>query len=65
MTDKTFKVGDRVKHKQLERMGEITYIYTQPIEGVLDEMVDICRVQFDDFPGTIDAREYELEWADK
>jgi hypothetical protein len=61
MADKTFKIGDRVRHIKLGRVGQVTYIYTAKLLDEPGIRKLVYRIKFDNSPSTVDVLESELE----
>ena len=60
MDSYTFKVGDRVRHLKLGRVGRVTHITPTELRGAPEKKRAVYRVKFDDFPSTLEVREGEL-----
>jgi hypothetical protein len=60
MDSYTFKVGARVRHLKLRQAGRVTHITTTELRGSPGKKKTVYRVQFDNFPDTIEVREGEL-----
>lgn len=61
MADKTFKLGDHVRHIVMKRTGKITWIDTRPLESNPQISVEVYRVKFDNFTSTVEAYAHEIE----
>ena len=61
MADQTFKVGDRVKHIKIGRVGQVVYVYTKTLENTPGTGVQVYRIVFDNFLSTTDAYANEIE----
>jgi hypothetical protein len=60
MENYTFKVGDRVRHIKLRQAGRVIHITRTEPPGSPGKKKTVYRVQFDNFPDTIEVREGEL-----